>query len=211
MKILLTTRKRMWIPVIGITLFVISYFIAANYYPGGSNADPTKTGFDWLNNYWCDLLAKNAINGLRNGGRVFSLSGMIILFSSLAVFWYYLPLFFHERKQTVFIVRYASSLAMVILVFMFTRFHDSVIGIGSLISTVPMAATLNELKKHHLKALYFSGMACIFLILLNFLIYFTNWAISFLPVLQKITLILFLSWIVLIDLKCLVTSRHIAS
>ncbi len=208
MKRSLLNEKWTYIPIIGIALFIILYIVAANLYPGGSNVNPMMKGFDWVNNYWCDLFAKNAKNGIPNSGRGFALTGMIILFSSIAVFWYYLPQFFHERKLNTFIIRYTGSLAMFILIFVFTQFHDGIIGIGSTISAIPMAATLNELKKHRLKVLYYLGWLCIFLILLNFAIYITNWSITFLPLIQKITLLLFLVWIALIDIKCLLISRN---
>jgi len=203
-----TLEKWMFIPIIGIVLFIVLYIIAAKWYPGGSNANRIKEGFDWINNYWCDLLVDTAKNGLHNPGRTVALTGMIILFSSIAVFWYYLPAFFHERKQNILIVRYAGSLSMFVLIFIFTQFHDSVIGIGSTISAIPMAATLKELRKHRLKLLYYLGWLCILFILLNFVIYITDWLITFLPILQKITLLLFLAWIVLIDIKCLLISRE---
>lgn len=208
MKKLFRPENWLFIPMIGIGLFLASYFLAAYNYPGGSNANRLGMGFDWINNYWCDLLAKTAKNGSRNTGRVFSLTGTIILFTSLAIFWYHLPAFFHERKRNILLIRYTGSLSMFILIFIFTQFHDSVIGIGSTISAVPMAATLSELKKNRLKILYVFGWICILLILLNFIIYMTNWLISWLPLIQKITLVLFLLWIFLIALKCLAISRR---
>lgn len=207
MKKHLPAEKWPFIPIIGITVFVVLYIVAAMYYPGGSNANREMKGFDWVNNYWCDLLAETAKNGLHNSGRIFALTGMIILFLSIAVFWYYLPPFFHERKRNTLMIRYAGSLSMFILIFIFTRFHDSAIGIGSTISIIPMTATLSELKKHRLKMLYYLGWLCIFLILLNFVIYITNWSITFLPVIQKITLLLFLIWITLIDITCLLINQ----
>nr|WP_294860631.1 hypothetical protein [uncultured Fluviicola sp.] len=199
-----THKKWIVIPIIGIGLFLVLFVTAAYYYPGGSNVNRTKEGFDWINNYWCDLFSQTAKNGDLNKGRIFGLTGIIILFSSLAFFWYYLPQFFHERRLNTIIIRYTGLTAMFILIFVFTRFHDSIIGIGSTICAIPMAATLSELRKNNLRALHFLGLFCIFLILLNFFIYVTNWWIVILPLLQKIALIAFLIWIVLIDLKCLV-------
>lgn len=197
-------EKWVFIPIIGIGLFLVLFVIAANYYPGGSNVSKTREGFDWINNYWCDLLSETAKDGRPNPGRIFGLTGMIILFSSLAFFWYNLPRFFYERRLNTIVIRYAGITSMFILIFVFTRFHDSIIGIGSTICAIPMAATLSELHKNKLKALYFLGIFCIALILLNFFIYVTNRWIVVLPILQKIALLVFLIWIVLIDLKCLV-------
>lgn len=191
------------IPVLGILLFIVLYFVATLYYPGGSTASPTHEGFDWINNYWCDLIARHAKNGEPNTARTIALIAMIILFSSLAVFWFYLPRLFHERKFMTLLIRYTGSISMFILIFVFTRFHDSVIGIGSTISAIPMAATLTELYRHKFTRLYYLGWGCILLILLNFAIYITEWWIIALPFIQKITLVLFLSWIFLTDLSCL--------
>lgn len=199
-----THEKWIVIPIVGIGLFLVLFVIAANYYPGGSNVSKTQEGFDWINNYWCDLLSETAKDGRPNRGRIFGLAGMIILFSSLAFFWYNLPRFFHERRLNTIIIRYTGITAMFILIFVFTRFHDSIIGIGSTICAIPMAATLSELRKNKLRMLHLLGLFCIFLILLNFFIYITNWWIAILPLLQKIALLAFLVWIVLIDLKCLV-------
>jgi hypothetical protein len=200
-------KSWMFIPITGIALFIVFFVVAANFYPGGSTISRTKEGFDWINNYWCDLFSKTAKNGESNPGRIYGLTGIILLFSSLIVFWYYLPQFFHERKRNTFIIRYTGSISMFILIFVFTRFHDSVIGIGSTISAIPMIATLNELKKNHLKILYFYGWLCVFLLLLNFFIYITNWSVAILPLLQKITLLLFLIWKSIIALKCFAISR----
>jgi len=200
-------ERWMFIPIAGIALFLILYAVAANHYPGGSNASRTHDGFDWINNYWCDLLAPVAKNGSPNSARAYALTGMILLFSSLAVFWYHLPRFFHERKLTTVLIRSTGSISMFILLFVFTRFHDGVIGIGSSISIVPVATTLTELNRSKLKGLYISGWVCILLILLNFYIYLTNWWIAFLPLLQKITLLLFLVWILLTNFKLLKISR----
>jgi hypothetical protein len=196
---------RIWmlVPLAGIAAFVVLYIIAAHYYPGGSDLYPKQAGFDWTYNYWCDLLAATSKNGNHNPGRIFSLTGTIFLFLSLAVFWYHLPVFFHERKLNTFLIRYTGTLAMFLLIFMFTRFHDDVISLAGIISAIPMSATLNELKKYRLNGLFITGWICILFILLNFFIYLTNYGIVFLPVIQKITMFLFLSWIALINLKCI--------
>lgn len=199
------SKEEPWllIPIAGILLFMVLYVIATFYYPGGSTLKPTHQGFDWINNYWCDLIARYAKNGDWNQARTIALTAMIILFSSLALFWFYLPRLFHERKAFTLLIRYTGSVSMFILIFIFTGYHDSVIGIGTSISAIPLTATLIELYRHKFKRLYYLGLICVLLIVLNFIIYITEWGVIALPFIQKITLLVFLIWILLTDWSCL--------
>lgn len=198
--------KNNWlvIPLVGICLFVVLYVIAASYYPGGSDLDRTHKGFDWFNNYWCDLISKHGKNGVLNTGRTIALTAMIILFSSLSFLWYHLPQFFHDRTLNKWIIRYTGILSMTLLTFIFTPYHDSIIAIGGIVVAIPLLGTFRELYIHELKGLFFFGVICLVFILLNFFIYFTETWILLLPLLQKITLVLFLIWIALIDINCIV-------
>ena len=195
-------EKWVFIPITGIVLFVMLYLVAALYYPGGSNVNQTYEGFDWINNYWCDLIATRAKNGEFNMARMIALLAMAFLFASLAIFWYFLPRFFHEGRSNTLVIRYTGTISMLILMFMSSRFHDSIIGIGVSLLSIPIVATLKELHWNHLTGLYLLGLACVILILLNIFIYWTTWWIVVLPLIQKVTLLLFLIWIILIGIRC---------
>lgn len=195
------------IPVIGIVLFIVLYVIAARFYPGGSNADLLHEGFDWLNNYWCDLIARYGKNGVLNAARPIALTAMIILFSSLSVFWFLLPNYFHETRLGRLLIGYIGMSAMFILVFIFTTHHDTIIFIGGSLSSVPFIGTLRELYRSSWRSLFRLGCFCLALILLNFYSYLSGWLIAFLPLLQKITLLFFLAWVLLINWNCLHISR----
>jgi len=198
-----STNNWLLIPLVGICVFIVLYLLAASYYPGGSNFDRTHKGFDWFNNYWCDLISEKGKNGELNTGRGIALTAMIILFASLSIFWYYLPKFFHDRKLNKWIIRYTGISSMVVLTFIFTPYHDTIITIGGLVVAVPLIGTFRELYTHQLKRLFFFGVICLLFILLNFFSYITEWWILYLPMLQKITLLLFLIWIFLIDINCM--------
>lgn len=198
---------RLVIPLIGILVFIGLYILAAEFYPGGSNAEKTHIGFDWVNNYWCDLIARYAKNGMPNPGRNIALTAMIVLFSSLALFWFSLPAFFREARYIRIFVGYAGVLSMSILIFIFTPFHDMLIFIGGALSGIPIIATIWELYTHGWKKLFVLGLICLILILLNFFIYLTGWSIRFLPLIQKITLVFFLSWVFLTGYNCVLISR----
>ena len=54
----------LFIPLLGMLLFVILYVIAAYHYPGGSYVNPSQSGFSFRYNYLCDLLDNFAIDGV---------------------------------------------------------------------------------------------------------------------------------------------------
>ncbi len=53
------------------------------FYPGGSSADITAVGFNWKQNYWCDLTGSLAKNGAVNSARPIALIALIGLYSGL--------------------------------------------------------------------------------------------------------------------------------
>lgn len=196
------------IPLAGIGIFLVLYVVAAHFYPGGSDADRFHRGFDWLNNYWCDLIAKNGKNGIPNAARPIALTAMIILFSSLSVFWFRLPDFFHENRFTRLLIGYTGLFAMTMLIFVFTKQHDIVIFIGGSVSSISFAGTLKELYTNRWHSLFRLGCFCLVLILLNFYSYLSGWLIFLLPLIQKVTLLFFLGWVFLVNRKCLFLSGY---
>ncbi|MGB5430515.1 MAG: hypothetical protein WBM94_12640, partial [Eudoraea sp.] len=60
------------LPTVGILIFIGLYIYAASLYPGGSQLDSNSLGFDWMNNYWCNLMNENGMNGLENPARPFA-------------------------------------------------------------------------------------------------------------------------------------------
>ena len=195
------TTKNIFIltPLFGILVFVFLYVVATFYYPGGSNVDKTTTGFDWLNNYWCDLTGQFAKNGETNSARPIALTAMMILCSSLVVFWFYVPRLFSDNKFNQ-IIRYAGMTSMTIVVFLFTAFHDTVINIAGTFGIAALTGVFIGLYKNNLTKLFGYGAFCLGLMLFNYFIYKTSFLLALLPIIQKATFILFLLWICLIDI-----------
>ena len=69
-------------------LFFVLLVAAALVYAGGSWADAAATRFDWLRNYWCDLLRPTTPGGRPNGTSVvLARCAFVALAGSLAAFW----------------------------------------------------------------------------------------------------------------------------
>ena len=196
--------------MLGILVFALLYVVATFFYPGGSNADKTTIGFDWLNNYWCDLTGQFAKNGETNSARTIALTAMIILCSTLVVFWYYVPGLFRENKFNR-VIRYAGMTSMAVAVFLFTDYHDSIINVAGILGIVALVGVFVGLYKNNLTTLFGYGVFCLGLMLFNYFIYVTSFLLSFLPIIQKVTFVLFLVWICSIDVYLYRTTKTDAS
>lgn len=79
------------LPALCILLYPAFYLYAAMQYPGGSNFDPNSNGYQFQLNYWCELLAPVAKNGLPNPAQHIAMGGMLMLSLGLALLWWWLP------------------------------------------------------------------------------------------------------------------------
>jgi hypothetical protein len=61
----------------GIIISMVLLFIAAIYYPGGSQLDKNTIGYDWKNNYLSNLFSEKAV--LENASRLWAIGGMLFL------------------------------------------------------------------------------------------------------------------------------------
>jgi hypothetical protein len=195
--------NKLWtrVPVFGICIFIALYFVAAFYYPGGSQADKTGRSFSWLNNYWCDLLSEKAKNGNDNTARPVAIISWLVLCFSLSVFWYFLPLLFSISTTGKKIIRFCGITAMLIATFLFTSLHDVVIQVAGLLGFIAFIGTFIGLYKTRLYGFFYTGLFCLVLMCLNYIIMVGNTFTSYLPIIQKITFIVVLTWVLFINRK----------
>ena len=113
-------------PTIGILIFIGLYFYAANQYPGGSQANINSTEFDWVNNYWCNLLNEESINGKQNPARPIAILAMLILSGSLLIFFFQFSKHFEDSKIWKLIIQVCGTISMVTAIFIFTEYHDQI-------------------------------------------------------------------------------------
>ncbi|MFN8356337.1 MAG: hypothetical protein U0Y10_17910 [Spirosomataceae bacterium] len=196
--------KRIWAltPIFGTVIFVILYFIATLYYPGGSQFDKNSIGFSWTNNYWCNLLNDTAINGQKNAGQPIALTAMLILCLTLSSFWLQFPNHTNLDKKYKLTIQVCGTLAMTIGFFLFTKFdHDLITNLASLFGLIATIGTFIGLYKNSWKTLFYFGLMNILLVITNNFLYYNKDLISYLPIVQKITFATFLIWVCFINLK----------
>lgn len=189
-------------PIFGTLLFAILYFVATLFYPGGSQADANAIGFNWANNYWCNLLNDKAINGQPNPAKPIALTAMLILCLALSFFWWQFPKFTSLGKVYKLTIQICGTLAMAVGFFLITNFnHDLLTNLASLFGLIATIGTFMGLYKNGWTALFYFGLLNVLLVAANNLLYYNKGLISFLPLVQKITFASFLIWVCCVDIR----------
>jgi hypothetical protein len=188
-----------YLPITGIIIFVGLFITSAWLYPGGSNLNQHAEGFDWMNNYWCNLTDKYAINGLLNPARSYAQVAVIILCFCLASFFYQFPLFFKLQTPWNVIVPIAGIMASIFTLFIHSSYHDSMAIFASVFGGFSVIGIFFGLRKYQLVKYIWSGSICLFLVALNGAVYFSGVYIEFLPLIQKITIAVVLLWFALLN------------
>lgn len=189
-------------PVFGVLLFASMYFVATLFYPGGSQNDKNSVGFSWRNNYWCNLLNLEAINGEVNAARPYAMIAMIVLCVSLSSFWLLFSMHTNIGNGLKRLILVTGILSMICSVFLLSAFdHDLVVNSASLLGLIAVIATIVALYKLKWKMLFMIGLLNIMLVGVNNIFYYGSDLIVYLPVIQKITFAVFLIWICMINTR----------
>lgn len=190
----------LFIPLAGMVLFVVLYILAALNYPGGSWIVLDQEGFNFWNNYLCDLLDRNAINGELNTGRFFARAALGMLCVSLVLLWYYLPGLFANKSINLIIMWLAGLMALVITMSLKSGTHDITVRIAGFLGAIAFISCFIELYKAKYFKLLIFGIICLLIFLTNYYIYETGTFLRSLPVIQKITFGCYITWFVFMDL-----------
>lgn len=189
-------------PIFGVLLFVVLYFIATFLYPGGSQVDKSSIGFSWMNNYWCNLLDENAINGQFNPAKPVAMTGMFILCLTLSFFWFLFPRHINVDKKLKLTIPISGTLAMTVAFFLFSNInHDLITNLASMLGLIATVGTFIGLYKTKWFGLFAFGLLNILLVVVNNYFYYTKELIVYLPVIQKISFATFLIWVCCIDIN----------
>lgn len=192
----------MLIPVFGSVLFIVLYFVATLFYPGGSQVDSNSLGFSWADNYWCNLLNDYAINGQPNPSKPIAIAGMCVLCLSLSYFWLMFPNHVNIGKYTRLLIQISGVLSMAIAIFLFTSIeHDFITNLASIFGLIATTLTFIALFKTKWYGLFAFGLLNILLVGLNNYVYYNIGIIVYLPIIQKISFMMFLVWVCCIDIK----------
>lgn len=168
--------------------FVMVYIIATFFYPGGSQVDKNSIGFSWINNYWCNLLNENAINGQHNPAKPIAMAGMLVLCLTLTFFWFLFPRYINIGKFAKRTIQISGTLSMTIAFLLFTDInHDLITNLASFFGFIATVGTFIGLYKTKWYGLFAFGLLNILFVGLNNYVYYNKELIIYLPVIQKIS------------------------
>lgn len=189
------------LPVFGVFFFATLYFYSSTLYPGGSQANLESVGFDWVHNYWCDLMDENGRNKNPNPASPYAITAMIVLCLSLMVFFIRFANKFVSGKLWKNIIRITGTISMIFAILIFTKYHSIMIALASLFGLFTLIGIIKEVYSSNYTYLKLGGVVCILLLILNNYIYYSRHFVETLPLLQKITFAIVLIWIMFLSLK----------
>ena len=199
------------IPFLGIAIFVGLYIFSSTLYPGGSQADLNSKGFDWINNYWCNLLNEKGINGQPNPAKPFSILAMVVLCMSLMGFFIQFAKTLPKSKLWKRIIIINGILSMTFATLIFTRYHDLMTILSSIFGLFVVIGIIREIYKSELTIYKISGVICILLLGVNNYVYYTQQFIESLPLIQKITFAFVLIWIIGLNYELIKKKEKLAT
>ena len=150
-----------YLPIFGILTFVVLYFVAANYYPGGSRVYPDSEGFDWVNNYWCHLMGDYSLNGVPNPSRPIAITGLIILSFSLGIFFFQYPHYFRLRSPWNTIVPLSGLGSTFFTMFIMSSYHDETVLLATTFGALSIIGIFFGLKRKGLTHFIWTGIICV--------------------------------------------------
>jgi hypothetical protein len=189
------------LPLKGMCLFIILYFIAALQYTNMSDTFSNKVGFSVKKNYLCDLLNVYNNEGVINPARTTARVALAIICLSMILLWYQLPKLFSIKRITQTIMQVSGIISMVILLFLQSQNHDIIIRIAGVFGLVAVISILIELYRDAFYGLFILGLFFLALFLFNYYIYETGVLLELLPLIQKFTFIICLGWLAYLNIK----------
>ncbi len=189
-------------PIFGVLFFIILYFVATFFYPGGSQIDENSIGFSWIDNYWCNLLNETTINGQLNPAKPIAITGMLVLSLSLSFFGFLFTQHTSLDKTTKVTIQITGCISLITSFFLITDIdHDLITNLASAFGITAIIGIFIGLYKIRWHSLFLFGFLNILLVGLNNYVYYDKRLIVHLPLIQKVTFAVFLTWICCIDLK----------
>jgi hypothetical protein len=185
-----------YLVVIGSIGFVLFYILAAINYPGGSDFDAYSKGFSFTENYWCELLGTYAKNGSPNLGKPYAFVALAFLNLSLVCSWFYFGYHKSLNHQPNYRMIASGTVSTLFINFIYTDAHDYYIGLSVLFGVLSILQLLHIQRKNN-HFLFITGLFGIILILLNCTMYFFDFQLILLPLIQKLTFIFILTWFIL--------------
>lgn len=198
-----------WVPTICIFIFLVLYVYSSTLYPGGSQADLSNPGFDWVHNYWSDLMNETGRNEQPNPAEPYAIAAMVLLCIGLMIFFIQFAARFSDHRIWRYIIQIAGTLTMICAILTFTEYHAIMIAFSSFFGLFLLIGLIREIYKSDMTLMKAGGVLCVLLLILNNYIYFSRNFVEILPLLQKITFAIVLIWIIGLNIELVKKRKNV--
>ncbi len=181
--------------MIGIALSVLCLIVASLHYPGGSPKDIHSVGFQWTENYISDMLEFKAVNGADNKARPLAVAGVMLM--GLSTGFAFVRFARKLRVKGLSVVIKYGGLLLILLTALGTvpSLHDLSVTLSIFLNLLVFFYVMVTLLKSRLTV--FKVFSVVFLA--SFYgasyMYGTKSGLEYMPLVQKITHIIQIVWI----------------
>lgn len=183
-----------YFPTIAGIVFLILITVTSINYPGGSQIEGSTVGYSWVDNYLCDVIASEAYNGQPHPFYKLGLTAMFFLCGGLSMFFFYFPDWLKLKSYWNPIIKWMGFVSMICAMLIFTDLHNIMIAIASILALPALFGIFLTLYQKKIWSSLYLGIFILILLLLNNVIYYTNYMVSILPQLQKISCVIVIIW-----------------
>lgn len=185
------------IPIFGIFIFSVLYFIATFFYPGGTEVHPEYTVHKLSENYLCDLMSAKTYSGKENPAQTLAVLALSLLTLSFIPYWRGLAKIFNTRASRILIGHF-GALSMIVAALVFTPMHDLAVYISVFLGFTAFGSVIIHIR-HHRNEFMISFLPVIFMIL-NFIFWHFKYQLDWLPLIQKGAFLTFFIWVIVLSL-----------
>ena len=136
-----------------------------------------------------------------NPSRPYGIWAVGILCFSLLLFFYNIPRTISKNVIWKRLTQTSGTISMICLVLVFTNLHNIMIGISSVFGLFALIGIMKGVFTTTWTFFKYAGLFCIFLLVLNNVMYYTNFMVYWLPLLQKISFAVVLFWMMGLNFK----------
>lgn len=173
------------VPLFGVLVSVVLFAFAAARYPGG---------YDWFDQTVSSLFQPTALNGSHNTSRLLAALAVLVFCSSIAIVFNTIarsgPSRFHRKT-----IQIAGIGSMVYAALMVTPMHNVLVGVALLFFVTAMVTIFHGLYLERAFGRLGAGIACLALTLCNAAMYYGDVLYGFLPIVQKVSSVLWVCWL----------------
>ncbi len=179
---------------IGLLTFIALYIYASIIYDGGSKVDPHRKSWDWINNFWCDLIWPTTLLDEPNRASKWGITANFVLCFSFILFFLAFAQVYAPGGYWPTIVSISGIVAMLCAMLIITKLHDAIMAVIILSGIPAMIGLIYSLVVTQQTTALYWGSIALLLVLINIYIFYTHHGERFLPLVQKIAFVAVISW-----------------